>query len=72
MILPLIFLYIIPVILSIIVISNKLDEMTIGDLLGIVLLSIIPLVNILTAYVGGLIALCESKKVNNFFNKRIK
>ena len=70
--LPLIFLYIIPVILSIIVISNNSDGMTVGDLIGIVLISIIPVANIFTAYVGGLIALCQSKQVNKFLNKRIK
>jgi hypothetical protein len=72
MILPLILLYIIPMILTIVVIYHKSNEVTRGDLIGIILASLVPLFNLFAGYVGGLISLCESKTVNNFFNKRIK
>jgi hypothetical protein len=72
MILPLILLYILPAILSIIVIYIKEREVTRGDLIGIILASLVPIFNWISGYIGGLITLCESKTVNNFFNKRIK
>ena len=69
---PLIFLYILPAILSIIVIYIKEQEVTIGDFIGIIFMSLIPLLNWVVGYIGGLILLCESKTTNDFFNKRIK
>ena len=72
MILALTIFYIIPAILSVFVIIHKEDEVTVGELLFIVLLSLLPIVNMFAGYVCGLISLCESKKVNNFLNKRIK
>jgi len=69
---PLIFLYILPAILSTIVIYVKEREVTIGDFIGIIFMSLIPLLNWVVGYIGGLIVLCESKTINDFFNKRIK
>ena len=67
-----VFLYIIPAILTVFVILNKSDEATVLDLIGIILIAILPLVNLFGGYMGGLMWLCESKKVNNFLNKRVK
>jgi hypothetical protein len=64
--------YIIPAILSVFVIIHKEDEVTVGELIFIVLLSLLPIVNMFAGYVCGLISLCESKKINDFLNKRIK
>jgi hypothetical protein len=66
------FVYIIPVILTVVVIYNKSNEITRGDLILIILTALLPLLNFFVGYVGGLVALCESKKVNDFFNTRIK
>jgi hypothetical protein len=59
-------------ILTIVVRYHKSNEVTRGDLIGIILASLVPLFNLFAGYVGGLTSLCESKRVNNFFNKRIK
>jgi len=72
MILALTIFYIIPAILSVFVIIHKQDEVTVLDLIFIVLASLLPIVNMFAGYVCGFISLCESKKVNNFLNKRIK
>jgi len=72
MILSVIVFYIIPAILSVFMILNKQNQATIGDLIIIILVSLLPIVNLFSGYVGGLITLCNSKKVNNFLNKRIK
>ena len=72
MILSLIVFYIIPAILSVFVILNKSDEATVGDLIVIILVSLLPIVNLLSGYIGGLIWFCQSEAVNNFLNKRIK
>ena len=72
MILSLIVFYIIPLILSVFVILNKSDEATVGDLIIIILVSLLPIVNLFSGYIGGLIWFCNSKAVNNFLNKRIK
>ena len=64
--------YIIPAILSVFVILNKSDEATVGDLIIIILASLLPIVNLFSGYVGGFIWLCESEAVNKFLNKRIK
>lgn len=63
--------YILPVILTVITIYHKSDKVTRGDLIGIILLSLIPVINWF-GYVGGLITLCKSKTVQDFFNTRIK
>jgi hypothetical protein len=72
MIAALIFFYIIPTILSVFVILNKSDEVTVLDLIGIILISLMPLLNLIAGYAGGLIWFCQSEAVNNFLNKRIK
>ena len=72
MILAITIFYIIPAILSVFVILNKTDEATVGDLIGIILISLMPLLNIFAGYIGGLIWFCQSEAVNNFLNKRIK
>jgi hypothetical protein len=65
-------LYIIPAILSVFVIIHKSDKVTVLDLIGIILLSLLPLINLVSGYAGGLIWLCESEKIDKFLNKRIK
>ena len=72
MILALTVFYIIPAILSVFVILNKTDEATVGDLIIIILFSLLPIVNLFGGYVGGLIWFCQSEAVNKFLNKRIK
>lgn len=72
MILSLTIFYIIPAILSVFVILNKSDEATVLDLMAIILLSLLPIINLVSGYVGGLIWLCESEKIDKFLNKRIK
>ena len=72
MITSLIVFYIIPAILSVFVILNKTDEATVGDLMIIILFSLLPIVNLFGGYVGGLIWFCQSEVVNDFLNKRIK
>lgn len=68
----LLFTYIIPTILTIAVLYHKSDKVTRGDLIEIILISLIPLFNFLAGYVGGLVVLCESESINKFFNTRIK
>lgn len=72
MITSLIVFYIVPAILSVFVILNKTDDATVGDLIIIIGVSLMPLLNLFAGYVGGLIWLCQSEAVNNFLNKRIK
>jgi len=72
MILSLIIFYIIPAILSVFVILNKSDEATVLDLMVIILLSLLPVINLVCGYVGGLIWFCQSEKIDKFLNKRIK
>ena len=72
MILSLIVFYIIPAILSVFVILNKSDEATVLDLMGIILLSLLPVINLVSGYIGGLMWFCESEKIDKFLNKRIK
>ena len=67
-----IFLYVLPAILSVFVIIHKSDKVTVLDLVGITLLSIIPLLNLFSGYIGGLICICESERIDKFLNKRIK
>jgi hypothetical protein len=68
----LLFTYIIPTILTVAVFYHKSDKVTRGDLVEMVLISLIPLFNFLAGYIGGLVVLCESQSVNKFFNTRIK
>lgn len=68
----LLFTYIIPMILTATVIYHASDEVTRGDLIGILLISTLPLVNFFFGYIGGLIMLCQSNTINDFLNKRIK
>ena len=72
MILALTVFYIIPAILSVFVILNKSDEATVLDLMAIILLSLLPVINLVSGYVGGLIWFCQSEKIDKFLNKRIK
>ena len=72
MILALTVFYIIPAILSVFVILNKSDEATVLDLMAIILLSLLPVINLVSGYIGGLIWFCESEKIDKFLNKRIK
>lgn len=72
MITSLIVFYIIPAIISVFIILNKSDEATVLDLMAIILLSLLPIINLVSGYVGGLIWLCESEKIDKFLNKRIK
>ena len=71
MILALIVFYIIPAILSVFVFINKSDKVTVLDLIGLILISMMPLLNLIVGYAGGLLWLFESNKLN-FLNKRIK
>ena len=64
--------YIIPAILSVFVIIHKQDYVTVGDLILIILVSILPIVNLFSGYIYGLICFCQSESVNKFLNKRIK
>lgn len=67
-----IFLYVLPVILSVIVMIYRIDEIYVYDLIGILLSSLIPMLNIFIGYVGGFVCLMESQKISNFLNKRLK
>ncbi len=64
--------YIIPATLSILLMYINLREVTRGDLVKIILISMLPVVNLLIGYIGGLVFLSELKQVKNFLNKRIK
>lgn len=68
----LLFTYIIPAILTVLVICNISNEITRGELILIILAALLPLLNFFVGYIGGLIAICESKRINDFFNVRIK
>ena len=69
---PLLILYIIPVILSIIVLYTTSNKVTVANLLVIIIASTIPILNFFIGYVGGLVALSELKTINDFLNTRIK
>jgi hypothetical protein len=66
------FTYILPMILTILVIYHKSSQVTRGGLIGIILISALPILNFFIGYVVGLVSLCESIAINNFLNKRIK
>ena len=63
--------YIIPTILTALTAYHMASKVTRGDLIGIILFSLIPVFNWF-GYLGGLIALYQSKTVQDFFNIRIK
>lgn len=65
-------LYIIPAILSVYVIIHCEDEVTVLDLIGIILICLVPILNLIVGYFLGLMHLCQSESINNFLNKRIK
>jgi hypothetical protein len=65
-------LYIVPVILSIITMFVKSDNVKVIDLFWMVLVSLIPFLNLFIGYVFGLVTFCESTILNNFLNKKIK
>lgn len=68
----LIFLYILPAILTFLVIYHHEKELFVIDIIKIFLLSILPVANFFGGYVGGFLILVHSKRVNKFLNKRIK
>jgi hypothetical protein len=67
-----IFLYILPAILSVIVMIYRIDEIYVLDLIGILLASLLPIFNIFIGYVGAFVCLLESGKISKFLNKRVK
>ena len=68
----LIFLYILPGILTFLVIYHHEEEIVVKDLIKIFLFSIVPVGNLFGGYVGGFFMLVESKRINKILNKRIK
>ena len=68
----LIFLYILPGILTFLVIYHHEKELVVIDIIKIFLLSIVPVVNFFGGYLGGFLMLIHSERVNKFLNKRIK
>jgi hypothetical protein len=64
--------YIVPVILSIIVLFVKSDSVKVYDLICMILVSMIPILNLFIGYLFGLVTFCESTILNNFLNKKIK
>jgi hypothetical protein len=67
-----ILLYVLPAILSVIVMIYRTDEIYVSDLIGILLASLIPMLNIFIGYIGGFVCLLESGKISKFLNKRVK
>lgn len=67
----LIFLYILPGILSFLVMYHHEKELVVKDLIMIFIISIVPVANFF-GYLGGLLMLKESTRINKFLNKRIK
>jgi hypothetical protein len=73
MILQIIFLYIIPAILTLVIFYYKEDDIKVKDLLGFIAIALIPLVNILMGYVVGVVVVATSPNaINRFLNRRIK
>jgi hypothetical protein len=64
--------YILPTILSVIVIYHKEQSVTVGEFIEIVFLSMIPAVNIFVGYLSGMFVVIRSSSVNNFLNKKLK
>lgn len=73
MILPIIFLYIIPAILTLTIFYYKEDDVKVKDLIGFIAIALLPLANILMGYLGGVIVVVSSPNaINRFLNRRIK
>ena len=73
MILQIIFLYIIPAILTLVIFYYKEDDIKVKDLIGFIAIALIPLANILMGYLGGIIVVVSSPNaINRFLNRRIK
>lgn len=68
----LLFSYILPGVLTVAVFWHNEEEITRGDLIKIIIVSILPIVNLFIGYLGGFLTLCESKVIQDFFNTRIK
>ena len=64
--------YILPTILSVIVIYHKEQSVTVGEFIEIVLLSMIPVINIFVGYLGGMVVAARSALLSNFLNKKLK
>jgi hypothetical protein len=64
--------YILPTILSVIVIYHKEQSVTVGEFIEIVFLSMIPAVNIFVGYLGGMFVASQSPAITNFLNKKLK
>jgi hypothetical protein len=64
--------YILPTILSVIVIYHKEQSVTVGEFIEIVLLSMIPVINIFVGYLGGMVVVSQSPAITNFLNKKLK
>ena len=64
--------YILPAILSVIVMIYRIHEIYVYDLIGILLSSLIPMLNIFIGYIGGFVCLMESGKISKFLNRRLK
>lgn len=73
MILPIIFLYIIPAILSLALFYYKEDDIKVKDLIGFIAIALLPISNILMGYLGGVIVVVSSPNaINRFLNRTIK
>jgi len=68
----LIFLYILPAILTTFVMYQHEKEVFVKDLIKMFLLSMIPVVNLFGGYLAGFLLLVESERINKFLNKKIK
>ena len=73
MILPIIFLYIIPAILTLTIFYYKEDDIKVKDLIGFIAIALLPLSNIIMGYIGGAVVIITSPNaINRFLNRRIK
>ena len=73
MTLQIIFLYIIPAILTLTIFYYKEDDIKVKDLIGFIAIALVPLSNIILGYVGGIIVVVTSPNaINRFLNRRIK
>ena len=73
MILPIIFLYIIPAILTLTIFYYKEDDIKVKDLIGFIAIALVPLSNIIMGYIGGVMVIATSPNaINRFLNRRIK
>ena len=73
MTLQIIFLYIIPAILTLTIFYYKEDDIKVKDLIGFIAIALVPLSNIILGYVGGIVVVVTSPNaINRFLNRRIK